>query len=273
MEQMVPVTPDELVSLFDGHLSPTDARALEARLSAFDRATLQAWAEQREQLRALGQEIAQEALPPELQQTGQQLSDRHGRAHRRTHLWQRWGGMAASLVLAFGAGWWVRGGEVTPASTALVQPSPVLASAGFVHHAAVAHAVYTPEVRHPVEVPAEQQAHLVQWLSKRLERSLRIPDMSAMGYDLVGGRLLPGSEGARAQFMYQRADGTRITLYLGAVQVKEMPGADQATAFAFARQGDVSSFYWVDQGFGYALSGRLPRTELLKLAEVAHAHL
>jgi len=41
--------------------------------------------------------------------------------------------------------------------------------------AAIAHVVYSPEVRHPVEVGADQEAHLVTWLSKRLGAPLKVP--------------------------------------------------------------------------------------------------
>lgn len=81
-----------------------------------------------------------------------------------------------------------------------------------------AHTVYAPEVCHPVEVTAAEQTHLVHWLSKRLGRTLKVPNLSAQGYELVGGRLLPGDTGARAQFMFQNGAGTRLTLYLGAMQ-------------------------------------------------------
>ncbi len=53
-----------------------------------------------------------------------------------------------------------------------------------------------PEVRHPVEVTAAQQDHLVQWLSKRVGRPLKVPVLAAEGYELVGGRLLSGDGGA-----------------------------------------------------------------------------
>ncbi len=69
--------------------------------------------------------------------------------------------------------------------------------------AAVAHAVYSPEVRHPVEVGADQEAYLVRWLPKRLGANLKVPHLAAQGYPLVGGRLLPGERGPAAQFMYQ----------------------------------------------------------------------
>ncbi|MGH8634832.1 MAG: anti-sigma factor family protein, partial [Burkholderiales bacterium] len=53
--------------------------------------------------------------------------------------------------------------------------------------AAIAHVVYSPEVRHPVEVGADQEAHLVAWLSKRLGTPLKVPHLGELGYTLVGG--------------------------------------------------------------------------------------
>ena len=50
--------------------------------------------------------------------------------------------------------------------------------------AAVAHVAYAPEVRHPVEVAASDQAHLVAWLSKRLGTKLRV-DMPGMDAPLL----------------------------------------------------------------------------------------
>jgi anti-sigma factor RsiW len=88
----------------------------------------------------------------------------------------------------------------------------------------------------------------------------------------VGGRLLPGDKGARAQFMFQNAAGERITLYVGAVDNAATRTMDE-TAFRFDDEGGVASFYWVDQGFGYALSGKLPRQGLLVLAESVYKQL
>ena len=61
---------------------------------------------------------------------------------------------------------------------------------------------------------ADQEAHLVAWLSKRLGTQLKIPQLSGLGFNLVGGRLLPGDQGPVAQFMYQDAQGQRLTLYV-----------------------------------------------------------
>jgi anti-sigma factor RsiW len=125
----------------------------------------------------------------------------------------------------------------------------------------MAHVVYSPEIRHPVEVGADQQEHLVNWLSKRLGTKLKAPVLGAEGYELVGGRLLPGEQGAVAQFMYQDARGKRLTLY-----VSRLAGTQRDTAFRFSQEDRIAVFYWVDGSLGYALSGDLPKPELLAIA-------
>jgi anti-sigma factor RsiW len=140
---------------------------------------------------------------------------------------------------------------------------------GFVKRAAVAHAVYSPEVRHPVEVGADQEAHLVAWLSKRLGAPLRAPHLEDVGYYLVGGRLLPGETGPVAHFMYQCKKGTRVTLY-----VRTNAAGSQETAFRYAAEGPVKVFYWIDRRLGYALSsGDILAEDLLKVANVVYQQL
>ena len=74
--------------------------------------------------------------------------------------------------------------------------------------------MYSAEKVHVVEVGADQKDHLVGWLSKRVGTPLVAPDLSAEGFQLVGGRLLPAAEKPAAQFMYQDRAGTRISLYV-----------------------------------------------------------
>lgn len=149
--------------------------------------------------------------------------------------------------------------------------SGVRSGQSFARYAAMAHAVYSPEVRHPVEVGADQEAHLVSWLSKRLGSQLRVPHLADQGYALVGGRLLPGQPDDRmpgAQFMYQDGRGQRLTLY-----VRVDASAPRETAFRFAQEKSVSVFYWVDQKLGYALSGEVEKGELLRVANAVYKQL
>jgi anti-sigma factor RsiW len=158
------------------------------------------------------------------------------------------------------AGWYVH--EFNPADKAAPE-MPVWAQ-----RAAVAHAVYAPEVRHPVEVTADQETHLVAWLSKRLGTSLKVPHLESAGYGLVGGRLLPGEEGAVAQFMYQDAKGQRLTLY-----VRTNMEQNKESAFRFTQEGNVRVFYWIDRRLGYALSGEISKDDLLRVAMAVHQQL
>ena len=162
------------------------------------------------------------------------------------------------MVLGGAAGWALRGADHAGQSYSMA----------LAERAAVAHAVYTPEVRHPVEVGADQETHLVQWLSKRLGTPLRVPHLGALGYELVGGRLLPGAKGPAAQFMYQNAAGQRLTLY-----VRSNAGDNRETAFKYAREGTVSVFYWLDGPLGYALSGEMDRAALLRVADAVYRQL
>ena len=108
----------------------------------------------------------------------QRLAD----SHERKGQWWRWGGMAASVLLVFGAGWLSHGQwQSVRTGAGVVAAKSHGNGLEFARQAAVAHAVYAPEVRHPVEVSAAQQEHLVQWLSKRLGRPLKIPDLVGTG--------------------------------------------------------------------------------------------
>ena len=119
------------------------------------------------------------------------------------------------------------------------------------------------EVAHPVEVASAQQAHLLQWLSRRLGKPLVAPDLTPYGYTLMGGRLLPGDGSAAAQLMYDDASGKRLTLYVRAAEGSE-------TAFRFQREGDAATFAWIDRGFGFAVTAPVAREELMPIAEAVY---
>ncbi len=260
------VTEDELHALLDGQLDAAARAALQVRLASDPaaQATLQAWERQHVALRGLHAPVLHEPVPASLQAAATRAAQAHERIQRNWRL----GGMAAGLVLAFGLGWLTHG-QLPERGNRLAQAQP---AREFIQQASLAHAVYAPEVRHPVEVSSAQEEHLVQWLSKRLGRPLKLPRLSDQGFELVGGRLLPGDDGARAQFMYQNARGERVTLYLGSTPVEVQAGSG-ATEFRFSGDGPVPGFYWVDEGYAYALSGPLSRPALLQLAQLVYHQL
>ncbi len=248
-----PVNEAELHAYADGQLVPTRGAEVEAWLAQHpaDLERLDAWRQQNRQLRALFDPVLAEAVPRSMS-APPRWAAQHWRLARRS-------AAAVLLALAGGAaGWALRGAPSAGAQYAHSLP----------RQAALAHAVYSPEVRHPVEVGADQEEHLVKWLSKRLGAPLRAPHLGKLGYELVGGRLLPGESGPVAQFMYQDAGGQRLTLYVSSGQPNQ-----RDTGFRFAQEGPVSVFYWIDGKFGYALSAGVGKAELAKLASAVYDQL
>lgn len=261
-----PVNEDELHALLDGQLDAATRADLETRLARDPAASakLETWQRQRAALRGLYEPVLQEPVSASLRAAASRAEQAH---HQMLQGW-RLGGMAAGLALAFGLGWYTHG-QAQHGGAMLAQAQP---AREFIHQASLAHAVYAPEVRHPVEVGSAQEEHLVQWLSKRLGRPLKVPRLHEQGFELVGGRLLPGDDGARAQFMYQNAHGERVTLYLGSTPA-DVKATAASTEFRYNSEGPVPSFYWVDEGYAYALSGALTRQALLQLAQTVYHQL
>jgi len=253
------VTEAELQAFVDGQLPEARRIEVEVWLAARPEETerIVAYRRQNDELRALFNPVLDEPVPGRLL-----------RVMRRTARWRPYAYAAGFTLLGLSvgsiAGWQLHALRTPPAAVA----------AGIAKPAALAHALYSPEVRHPVEVGADQEAHLVAWLSKRLGTTLRAPKLESHGFSLVGGRLLPGdarpSGGPTpvAQFMYQTQGGRRLTLYV------RTEGGTNQTAFRFAQEGGVGVFYWIDRNVGYALSSAdFNREELLAVANTVYKQL
>jgi anti-sigma factor RsiW len=257
-----PVSDDELHAFVDGQLDAGRVPSVLAWLhaNAQDAARVVAWQAQRLQLRQMARTMDVGETPPAL---GDVVLRAAGGARRRA-AWQQ--AVAAVLLLAVGVtgGWWWGQGALPVASRAMA------ASPSFVREAALAHAVFVPEKRHAVEVAASDEAHLVQWLSRRLGSPLKVPSLAGHGYRLLGGRLLPGEGAPRAQFMYENAQGKRVTLFVAVFGPGQAPAQ---TSFRSVRDGAGESFYWVEDRFGYALSAELSAPDVQLLARHVYAQL
>jgi anti-sigma factor RsiW len=245
---------DELLSAWlDDELDPEQRARVEQWLREHpeDAARVRQWAADRDALRARFEPVLGEPVPGAMQRL----------LRPRSWLDRPWARAAAALLLVgtgalLGAAAMWRWQDQLPAQLAQ-SPSQ------WVHRAAVAHAVYAPEQRHPVEVRAGEE-HLARWLTKRTELPVKLFDLHALGFELVGGRLLPDAAGPSAQLMYEDGEKHRVTVYL------RKPEAGTPAAFRFERQGALNLFYWVESGCGYALVGDLPRERLLALALEIH---
>jgi anti-sigma factor RsiW len=266
----------------DGELAPERHAEIDAWLATHpeDEARVRRWATDGDALRERFDPVLHEPVPQALAQVvwrnAPQTLTMPGEG------WLRWAAVLAVFAL---------GGAVGAGLMWRFQPAPAEAlvranEPAWVQRAAVAHAVYVPEVRHPVEVKAQEE-HLSRWLTKRLDVPVKLFDLRAQGFELVGGRLLPDAAGPSAQLMYQAvevkgssasgangvgqaAKPVRVTVYL------RKPDSATPAAFRYEQQGEIGLFYWIEgrsaQGgpCGYALVGALPREQLLALAEAIY---
>lgn len=245
------VTEAELHAHVDGLMPEARRVEIEEYLAAHagDAQRVRAWRDQNQALRALFDPVLSESLPVRLRKPA---------LRRRMQPLLRYAAVLAWLGLGVVAGWYLHDYNIAKSGDTVA----------FAHRAVIAHVVYSPEVRHPVEVGADQEAHLVAWLSKRIGGSLKVPQLATLGYQLVGGRLLPGNQGPAAQFMFQDGSGQRLTLY-----VRNGAGDNKETAFRYTRERGISVFYWVDGKFGYAISGEIDKDDLLRVAQVIYRQL
>lgn len=256
-----PYTDETLQAWLDGELPPDVAGQVAAYVDSHPETAerVTAWQRQRLQLQALHAAVLDEPVPARLQALA------HDPARQP---WARRAGLrraaaaAALFAVGLGAGWALRAASM-PAVDELARAAPVRELA---RDAALAHAVYAPDLRRPVEIGADQEAQLVKWLTKRLGQPVQPPTLAALGWTLMGGRLVPGGEGPVAQLMYEDPQGRRITVCIS----PRLPQA-QSARFQFSQEGPLSVFYWVAGSAGYAVAGPLSRDALVQVAEAVYA--
>lgn len=251
MTDNTPVTEDELHAYVDGELPADRREAVEAWLAshADDAALVAAWRTQAEMIRAQYGSAVNEEVPARL------------KLERLMRNGKRWKNIAAAAAIgAFMiggiAGWMAHG------ASAAAPP----ASDMFTEQAMNAHRLYINEVRHPIEVRANED-HLLPWLSRRVGAPLRAPDLSSFGLSLLGGRLLPCQSGAAAAlFMYENGSGERFTLYVS--KMKEGP-----SSLRYNEINNFASVRWVEGEIGYSLNGPADKMRLKSIARAAYEQL
>lgn len=248
------ISDSELNAYLDGELSAAERRQVERWLAGHpdDARRLAQLRGVGEAIRLRYEPVADEPLPLAMRD----VLARAG-APRRGGGWLRIAACLALLLAGGVAGYALRGITVEPRARA----------AAFLGDAVGAHVVFASEVRHPVEVAAAEEDHLVKWLTKRIGADVKAPSLVQRNFQLMGGRLLAHEGAPAAQFMYEDDRGRRLTVYV------RRAGALENTVFQFAGHDALSAFYWIDQPLAYAVVAELPREQLLTVARIVYEQL
>lgn len=237
---------DELMALADGWLPPDRVIEVERWLADNPEpaALVASWRLQTEMLREHFDPVAAEPVPERLK----------AMMRRRPRMWLV---AAAATAAAF-----VIGVAVGMGSARLSDHRSL--ETAFVDGGFDAYRLYVSEVRHPVEVAASEEAHLVKWLTRRVDLPVKAPDLSRSGLTLLGGRLVSISGRPAAFLMYEDARSRRVSVILANLG----PGSD--TAFRYHAEGNTAAFYWKDGPGGYLIAGPADRPFLLSVARAVY---
>ncbi len=245
-----PIAEEELHAYVDNRLEPERQQAILRYLQDHPDVAqrLASYRAQREALRAAFGPVASEPIPPRLDLEAM-IQLRLGR-----HRGVPWA-IAASVALAFAlggaGGWFLHGGVPSAASSITMLAQEAVAN----------HTVYSADRRRPTELGAEQRDDLARWVSNRLNHRVAPPDLAPDGYRYMGGRLAATQDGPAGQFMYDDAQGVRLTVFV-------LPmGSAGSEPIQPVGTGQVEGCAWIDKGVGYAVVGKLPADELRRVAE------
>lgn len=207
----------------------------------------------REALRAALAPVAAEPVPARLNLASVMENARNGTS-------RPWRAAAASVGLLLAGG--AMGFGLSVASAA---PSSGIAS--LAEEAADSYSVFAPDLGRPVEIAANDEAQLVRWASRRLDRAVKVPDLSSTGFEFLGGRVVPTPHGPAAFYMYDNDRGTRIVMLARNMEI------DRNAAMKLDRSGSVATVSWADDGLGYSMVGPIGSGDLHDLANRARNQL
>jgi anti-sigma factor RsiW len=167
--------------------------------------------------------------------------------------WMRPAVAASLLVLAF-----IGGHYVSPArweqTQAIEDPRTEL-----LDEIAEYHVIYARETEHLVEVPAERQDHIEEWLGARLNRKLAVPDLSRQGLEFAGARMLVLAGNPVAQLVYTRDTGTPVAFCIAF-------GEEGSTPLTIDELHGMTVGYWDRGGYTYVIVGALSQEAIRHIA-------
>jgi hypothetical protein len=117
------------------------------------------------------------------------------KTHVRKGIWHRWAAAAALFLTLIGVGWLYADSRATDRKLTRLM-----------HDAIVAHLLYLSHPHQSLRLAGNLQ-HSTQTLTATLGRDIDAPDLSTLGFHLVGAQSFPNEDGAGVLFAYLDATG------------------------------------------------------------------
>lgn len=238
---------DDLHAYVDGFLDGAAQIRVERHLSAHPEAAARvaAWQANAAGLRRALSSKAGETVPDALDLAN--LVSTRGPYNRRG--WGIVAGIAAAFLAGTGAGWLGRGSDELHGLASLTR------------QAAVAQRVFSSDPG-AFDRNGKSAAMPVGYEGSSTGQVVQAPDLSAAGYALVGGRLVPTEQGSAAFFVYRNRANQRI-----GVLVRLMIGIDTDAPLRAVPALGMTGYAWSRNGIGVSLVSASQGSNLRPIAE------
>ncbi|MGH6618832.1 MAG: hypothetical protein ACREF6_04765 [Alphaproteobacteria bacterium] len=255
IDPRIAITEIDLLGYADGLLDadPMRKRAVEAFLRAHpaEAERVTAYIEQNREIQRLYGPIINEPLPERLQAIlHRERGDGAGRGH-----WLR-AAASVAILLAAGAGGWLMGLEQ--------RQTPSLAES-FVEQALAIH----PQMRQAEpampRIDTVSAGGILERPPEAAALELDPPDLSALGYAFQNRRIVGSGSKQMSQLTYERADGRRLSLFLGG----RWRPADRKVVFS--HDAGVTMAHWLDGPVIYGVAAEGGEPELAAVADTIKA--
>ncbi|MBF9052354.1 hypothetical protein GTA62_20305 [Roseobacter sp. HKCCD9010] len=240
---MTVINEDQLYHYIDGELGPDEAAELEARMDGDPdlRAQFDALAQQNNLIKEAASHLAHGPANLRTAALEQQLTESLGKRSRgpsRVIVVPQWPMQLAAACALVAFGWWGHS-QTEPASFGFPE---------YVQDAVGAHSVFASDNEYAVEFAAAALPDALEWLSTRFGVSYPQPDLSSLGIELVGARVMSSRAEPLVQYVYEGRSGERLSLVL-----TRHPQGEPLMDIEVVEYPDSQVGYWRHADFDYAV--------------------
>lgn len=177
---------------------------------------------------------------------------------KRRKLWR--GALAAScgMLLVGGSTGYLIGRTVDDN----MPPLPIVKARTWLDDVTDAHRLYARQPRHLVEVTAENDEEIRNWLGASTGVSFTIPDLSASKLAFQGARLLVAAGKPTAQLLFKDEDGE-----IYAICFQRTPPGEEDGRMTESMRDDLALISWAEPGAAYVVVGPSATANFKQLAD------
>ncbi|BBK35561.1 hypothetical protein STAQ_06390 [Allostella sp. ATCC 35155] len=268
---------ETLVAFVDGELDEASARDVAAAVAADAglAARVEAFRQSAMMVQAAFARVIDEPVPERLLLAARGTPEAVSEAptgtvvpFRRRSAIPRWiavpiAASVATLVIGAGAGYWAARPPVLPPATEMAALET--ATPGLVDNLAGYYDLYSVTGAEPpnmdfADLRTAERDGLQSWLSSRLSRETKVPDLSTFGYSLRGGRIVISEGRPAGQIIYDNpADKRPIAIYVGTTTKRD-------AQLTLDQRKDVNVAYWRREGRTIAVFGKSDKSVIRDIA-------